>query len=306
MNSLSVSSAVERFLANVRELVSPASWRLYRLYLGRLAARFGNVLLVDLSPADVRAWGKKFHPIQAAKRLTRWAATEALLIPADPLSNLRYPRVGRRLRTLSPEESVRMLRASQGAFRRFVLALGESIARPAELRALTWANIREAGLKPFQLDSLQRGHAFGVLDAFKGRDKRQDGIGLRVIPIGPRLGRLLARLWAKGPELHARVFLNERGRPWTVNAVRCAFRRLRDRVGLGPDWRGERVVAYTLRHTSATAAIVAGVEVGALAGAMGHADVRTTMKYVHLAPAFLAQVVEKMNHVRRTTRRAWK
>ncbi len=62
-------------------------------------------------------------------------------------------------------------------------------------------------------------------------------------------------------------------------------------------------MAYTLRHTAATAAIVAGVEVGALAGAMGHSDIRMTMRYVHLSPAFLAQVLARVQAAKTALRR---
>lgn len=294
MGSITVNAAADRFLEYAATVVAPSTLAGYRHYLGRLVARFGAQDLADLTPADVRAWSGAFHPLQAAKRLTRWAYIDARLVAADPLAALRKGSVGRRLRVLTPAETARILRCAQGALRRLVLSLRESIARPHELRGVRWQQVRTAGLVAAHEEDIRAGRAFFVLDRFKGRDRRRDGIGVRVIPITPRLGRLLVRLRYRSPYSQGHVFLNGRRRPWTVNAVRCAFRRLRVRAGLGADHRGENVVAYTLRHTAATAAIVAGVPVAELAGAMGHADIRMTTRYVHLSPSFLARVVRSL------------
>lgn len=303
MQLVSVRQAVDSFLDFARLTVSPSTLSLYKLYLGRFAGRYGAMPLESLTPALVRGWGSSFHQLQAVQRLTSWATNEARLLTVDPLRGLKKIPVGRRLRTVSPVESVRLRRRSSGALRRFIIALGESIARPHELRAVCWADIRTAGLQSFEVEDLTQGRAFFFLDRFKAKNLRRERFAVRVIPISPRLGRLLARLWRQRPQLDARVFENNRRTPWTVNAVRCAFRRLRVRAGIAADRRGENVVAYTLRHSAATAAIVAGVPVAQLAGAMGHADVRMTMRYVHLSPTFLAQVLERVKEAKAALRR---
>lgn len=81
----------------------------------------------------------------------------------------------------------------------------------------------------------------------------------------------------------AKVFLNEDGRPWTNNALRCRMRRLRDRVGIAPDENGETIVMYTARHSYATAAIASGVSDRRLADLMDHTNPKTTQRYIHLA-----------------------
>jgi len=73
-------------------------------------------------------------------------------------------------------------------------------------------------------------------------------------------GRLLLRLAIAGKEPGATIFVNRLGRPWTWNAVRCRFRRLRVRAGVAVDVNGENAVAYSVRHTSATDAVGAGVK----------------------------------------------
>ena len=92
-----------------------------------------------------------------------------------------------------------------------------------------------------------------VLRDFKARKRRKDKTAVRLILLDDRMLRLLARLARKqlaSPD--AFVFLNAKGQPWSANAVRCRMMRLRKRLGLEPDENGENVVAYTLRHTSAS------------------------------------------------------
>jgi len=295
MGSITVDDLVPKFLEYAAATVAPSTLYGYRHQLEGFLRHFTGRITATLNAAELRTWGRTFHRIQAVQRMTSWGAGEARLLDRDPLAGMRRPATGRRLRTLTLQESARMRRRAQGACRMLVIALGETIARPHELRAVTWQNVFTAGLQPAGDDDLVAGRAFFFLDRFKAQSRRRDQHAVRVIPISPRLGRMLARLRRAGPAPVACVFLNQRRAPWTVNAVRCSFRRLRARAGIVKDYRGENVVAYTLRHSAATAAIVAGVELGALSGAMGHSDVRMTMRYVHLSPSFLAQVLDRVN-----------
>lgn len=303
MHNVSLADAAGKFLAAVAGDVAPATLALYSLYVRRFVQAHGQLELDQVTPAVVRAWGKTYHPVQAVQRFMSWCCREARYIDKNPLEGMRKMPRGRRLRTLSPSELLRIQRLAQPALRRLVLALGESFARPHELRLATWDQVRIAGLQPAKDEDMTAGVAFLFVERFKGQWRRRDATAVRVIPITPRLGRLLVRLRRRRQGLQCHIFENARRRPWTVNAVRCAFRRLRGRAGLGVDGRGENVVAYSLRHTGATAAVVAGVPIAELAGALGHADIRMTHRYVHLSPAFLAEVVKRMEAAKRALRR---
>lgn len=302
MARITVAAAARRFLQAVAGDVAPATLALYRLYVGRFVRQHGKRQLVECSPAIVREWGKTYHPVQAVQRLFSWSHREARLIEINPLEGMRKMPRGRRLRVLELADQVRLRRFAIPPFRELVVALEESFARPHELRNADWPSVRVAGLRPAEDDDLTAGRAFFFFDRFKGDRRRRDSTAVRVIPISRRLGRLLVRLRRRQPEQDGPVFLNHRGRAWTVNAVRCAFRRLRGRAGLVADHRGENIVAYSLRHTGATAAVVAGVPIADLAGAMGHSDIRMTNRYVHLSPAFLKSVVERMEAAKRAAR----
>lgn len=299
MSTVNVADAVQLFLDYSVQEVAATTYCNYNRYLTRLARKYGHLQLDTLTPAFVRQWGRTYHAVQAVQRLMSWAKKEALLIDRNPLEEMRKLPRGRRLRTLTPAENVRLRRAAAPCFRNLLVALGQSIARPGELRRASWGDVRVRGLQPFTREELRAGKAFIFLDQFKARDLMKDRDAIRVIPISPRLGRLLCRLWDRAADRDGPVFTNRLGKRWTHNAVICRLRRLRERMGLGADHRGENVVAYTLRHTGATAAICAGIDLATLSALMGHTDVRMTARYIHLVPDHLADALARVHRRQR-------
>ena len=179
------------------------------------------------------------------------------------------------------------MRAADRTFRRVLLFLRETMCRPQEARVIRWIDAVDVNSVSRRNGSEGRSSTAFSLPTAKGFERRRDQSAERIIPISPRLGRLLERLARKGVTLTDPILKDSKGRPWTNNGVRCRFRRLRVRAGLAADRRGERVVAYTLRHTGATAAAAAGVRDFRLAALLGHVSPRTTERYVHLRPADL-------------------
>jgi integrase len=80
--------------------------------------------------------------------------------------------------------------------------------------------------------------------------------------------RLMGR-HAEGP-----LFRNEDGKPWTGNAVRCRFRRVRKKFGLGGD-----LVAYLYRHAVATDLLEAGTGIAQAAEILGHKGTEMLMRH---------------------------
>jgi integrase len=70
--------------------------------------------------------------------------------------------------------------------------------------------------------------------------------------------------------------------------------RLRKRLGLSRDARGEQLVCYSVRHTGATRAAAAGVRDRILADIMGHTNTRTTARYQHLEVSHLTAAIESI------------
>jgi integrase len=238
-------------------------------------------------PHELEMYKTSWHSVQSVQRLYNWGVKMGLLLE-NPLRSVVKPEAGERQRILTPSESVRLLRATDQDFRSFLFAMRHTIARPQEVRALQWKHLVYQPAPMF------------VLRDFKARNRRKDRkTAVRVIPLDDRMLRLLNRLARRQPTSPDEfVFLNRDGEPWTANAVRCRMVRLRARLGFGPDENGERVVAYTLRHTAATQASVMGVRDKILAELMGHTNTSTTQRYQHPQVEHLADAIRRANRRR--------
>jgi len=294
MGMVSLYRATFRFLRWANANLRPRTVDLYAHYLWRFASDHGDIDLRALTPATVTTWRRRFHAVQAVKRLTAWCHKDERSLRVNPLAGMKKLQTGRRRRVLSRAESARLLRASSPCFRVVLLAMRESICRPQEVRALSWGHLLDVGGGPWSVEALRRGRCFFALPEGKGFERRASADSVRIIPVSPRMGRLLIRLLDRTAAGRDYVFLDSRRRPWSANAVRCRMRRLRVAAGMGVDARGESVVAYSMRHTSATAAIVAGVRLSALADLMGHASTRTTERYVHLSAVDLLDSAKRL------------
>ena len=78
------------------------------------------------------------------------------------------------------------------------------------------------------------------------------------------------------------------GGPVSYKFVLRVFRRLADRAGI------EDVVPHSARHTFASRLDEAGLSVIKIAAMMGHADVKTTMRYVHPERGTMKEAVQKI------------
>lgn len=224
---------------------------------------------------------------RALKRLYKWGASEDL-VPKDPFAKLAIPPCGRRERVLTRPEVRILYLAAPRAFRRLLYIQLHTLSRPGEIRNLTWG----------QIDWNNR---VILLTKFKGQKRRRDKLKARPIPLSLPVVRFLRNMHRKAadPSPEGRVFLSSRyGKPWTANGVRCAMRSARLKAGLNDG--GERVVCYTLRHTGATTAIRAGVELKLVAEMMGHARTATTERYVHLNTADVVGAIDRVSARPRT------
>lgn len=265
----------------------------YRRHIESFIQSVNGKAVEDLRPLDLLKWGKTWHQIQAVQRLFGWATNEAELVQRHPFRKVRKPTPGQRKRTLSRGQLANLCRFADACFRGVLLALRETMARPQEVRAMCWEYLKCSAKESSLWDALRNGRAFFALDSFKSKDQRKDRDRPRIILITRRLGRMLWRLAQKRGQLEGPVFLNSQGKPWTTNAVRLRMKRLTKTCGLVADYRGERVVAYTIRHTQATLAAAKGLRDRLLAEIMGHTSTRTTARYQHLDADHLQAAWEK-------------
>lgn len=293
---------IELFIEWGRKNLAPGTVANYDRHLRRFAAAVSQVPIKDLKKFHATSWENRFHPLQAVKRLFSWSVTDAEVLERSPFENVRLPALGQRKRILTPKEAVRMLRTASPPFRRYLIALRESVARPQEIRAATWDHVFPKLDRIELVKHLPTGRCRLIFDEYKARKRRSDPSAPRIIPLPPRLGRMLARLLIGRPDAHGSIFRNTIGRPWTNNAIRCQMRHLRKRLRIVPDHRGERIVCYTLRHTSATEACSLGMRDRMLADIMGHTSTRTTARYLHLSQDHLTTAMIDLHKKRRERR----
>ena len=255
----------------------------YRPYIQRfLDAVGGSRVASAILPIELERIKRGWHSVQTIQRLYNWGVKMGL-VSKNPFLGIERPEPGGRQRTLARLELAQLLRGTDRPFREFLIALRRTIARPQEIRAVQWNNLIRGPVPMF------------LLREFKTRRQRKQGrFAVRRIPLDAFMMRMLERFErGRKPSPAAHVFLNRLGRPWTGNAVRCRMRRLRRKVGLGPDINGEEVVAYTLRHTGGSQACVNGVRDKRLAELMGHTRTSTTERYLHLDADHLHEALEQ-------------
>ena len=190
-----------------------------------------------------------------------WSEQEGL-IGTNPIKHVKKPAIRRRERLVTNDEKKQILTAIKDqVFKNFVFAMQETGARPSEVAHVTAdaCNLRE-----------------GVWVLQKHKTVKKVGKP-RVIYLTPAMLELTEHLIAKNPT--GSLFRNTRGKPFTKNAIRCRFRRLRKN---NPNLAG--VVAYCYRHSFATNALVNGVGIAQVAELLGHSSATMVLKhYSHLA-----------------------
>lgn len=114
----------------------------------------------------------------------------------------------------------------------------------------------------------------------------------RTIPISGTCLDVLRRLQdARKSEADAYVFIGEKnGDKLDESYVSKRFKKYVDFAKLSDD-----LTFHSLRHTFITWGIQAGVPVPVMQTLAGHADISTTMQYVHVAGGDLHDAVMKMN-----------
>ena len=263
LDRLTVLQICKAFMVYSHENHTPDTIDRSERFLRQFCHAFGRCKAAAVKPANVEAWlnAKKSVPVGRSKngeprkrRQLRWASStknsvvcllrsvfnwavgEELLLK-NPLKKLRKPPMGRRERILTPDERRAILSSIKDRpFKMYWYALSNTGARPGEVARVTAADV-DLGRHRWKLT--------------KHKTAKRTGKP-RIIVMVPSVEKLCARLMREHPE--GPLFLNSRGKPFTRQAIRCRFRRIREKLGLGPG-----VVAYTLRHTYVTEALVNGV-----------------------------------------------
>jgi integrase len=271
--TLLIGELAEKFFAWCGRHRSPATQAFYRTRLRKFCENFRPRELATLTPLEIdehlalagagMSDSTRHHDVVALERLQKFAL-EHKLLDKPVFGKLEKPRVGRRDRVPTPAETEAILAQASPAFRLIYAALRQCGARPGELCRATIADVDRAN-RVITLKEHKTAHSTGMV---------------RRIPIGKNLGELLDQ--AIGARTEGPVFLSPTGRAWQVANLSRTYSRLRDNAGLPRD-----LVLYLARHECGTKICrEKGIEYARRL--LGHANITTTQRYMHLDESELA------------------
>jgi integrase len=234
------------------ESITPEEIERWRRSLTGLSNRSKNKLLIQLHGIFRRAQ-------------TVWG------LPANPLARVeKHPmRASGDIHVFSPEEVWALVRAAasdqDGAL--FLTAAFTGL-RMGELLALRWRDVDFAGATI----RVRASYAGGTLTTPKSGK-------VRAVPMAPDVATVLAQLggrsdWVGEDDL---VFVGEAGSYVDGSALRRRYKDALARAALRP------LRFHDLRHTFGTR-MIAKADIRRVQEWMGHADIQTTMRYLHYAP----------------------
>lgn len=171
---------------------------------------------------------------------------------------------------LSPDEANRLIRATcDQPWRAMITVALRTGLRVGELVALDWSDV-----------SLETETLTVRRSAFKRQIVSTKSNRIRHIPLTREAQHVLRAIeQPSGPVFH------QGGKPLDDQIARRFLTKLRKQMGFRPlGW-------HVLRHTFASHLVTAGVSIKAVQELLGHSDVRTTMRYAHLAPSALRDAV---------------
>ena len=188
--------------------------------------------------------------------------------PVADVEKLREPRYTD-LEVFSPEEVHALVRAAAGEQDGAIfLTAAFTGLRMGELLALRWRDVDFGG----RVVRVRASYTDGALTTPKSGK-------VRSVPLGGEVAAALARLgsrsrWSGDDDL---VFANELGGFIDGSALRRRYKAALDRAGL------RRLRFHDLRHTFGTR-MIGRADILRVKEWMGHANVQTTMRYLHFAP----------------------
>ncbi len=256
--------------------VKASTLREYRHTVDRLVRGIGDVAIEDVTPQMLERWKGSLTCSNrtTAKYLVNLhgifkRAMKVWGLPRNPVLDVERPRtrVSDDLEAFSPEEVWALVRAA-GSAQDAALFLTAAFTglRMGELLALQWRDVNFSG----QAIRVRRSYNIhgGVGTPKSGK--------VRSVPMVPEVARALAGLGSREEFVGEEdlVFPNDLGRFQDASSLRVRYKSALARAGLRP------LRFHDLRHTFGTLA-VRRAEVPAVQAWMGHANIQTTMRYVH-------------------------
>lgn len=281
-----------QFLETVKNALRPSSVRGYRTSLETLAP-FHKKRLDEISATEIEEFRRKrleagrsrptVNRDLAFLRLTLAAAVRQDLLPTTPFMQrkVKFLKEHGRERILNFEEERKYLAAATQPLRDVATLILEMGLRPGEVFSIRCEDVHFHAAPPFV-------HIpFG---------KTENAV--RDIALTERAGEVLSRRVAAAEKKNGQYVFPLRvgnGYDWTrpMNEIEPAHLAALRASKIKPPFR-----PYDLRHTYGTRASEGGTDSLSLMRLMGHADLKTTLRYVHLSKRHLAEAQKRIEKYR--------
>jgi integrase len=282
---VTVADACDEFLAYVeRERQrKPSTLRDYRSILdNHVRPVLGDVPLEELTSEGVEDWAARLGATDTMSNRTKTKvivvfhgvmerARRVHKLPSNLVADIEKPRTAPRteIQVFSPEEVLALVRAAEGEQDAAIyLTAAYTGLRQGELLALRWRDIDFTGSYVRVVASYTNGH---LTTPKSGK--------VRSVPMAPDVASALARLASRSgfTDPDDLVFSGAVGTHLDASALVKRYRAALRRAGL------RRLRFHDLRHTFGTR-IIAKADIRRVQEWMGHANIETTMQYLHYAP----------------------
>jgi integrase len=267
-----------RYIEHDRER-KPSTVAGYRAIVrAQLIPAFGDVPVEEITTPMIESWiaGVDRSASTRTKALVLMhgifqRARKLYGLPVNPVADVENPPTRRSgdIEVFSPEEVMALVRAAVSEQDAAIyLTAAFTGLRRGELLALRWRDVDFAG----QVIRVRASYAEGQLTTPKSGK-------VRSVPMAADVAKALAKL---GQRPHRTgdddlVFLGDWGGYVDGSALRRRYAAALKRAGL------RRLRFHDLRHTFGTR-MIAKADIRRVQEWMGHADVQTTMKYLHYVP----------------------
>ena len=254
---------------------------LKRYFEGKWLDEITRGMVEDFKLARVqeKRWGEEKERAVSCATVNRALATLRLLFnyaercgyqTPNPVKGVEFYKEPRHIRTISLEEEIAYFAAASQPLKDVASIILDTGMRPDEVFRLEFANV----------DFSQRSifNTFGKTPA-----------ATRKLTMTDEVYSILKKRTVSAKSKYVFPSPADPGRP--IGRVHKAHYGAVDRAGIKP-----RFILYDLRHTYASRAVMAGVDLPTLAALLGHTSITMTMRYVHPAEEHKKEAAGKLDN----------
>jgi integrase len=298
-----LTEALDRYLGSVTPRKRPATQRSENLSAKNLKDAMGKYSLLQITPEKVAAYrDERLQTLAADSVRIELALLSNLFNIAErewsftgldnPVRRIKKPRVSEgRCPVLSEEKIVQLLeeckKSNSKLLYPFVLLALHTGCRSMELRGLRWSQV-----------NLAEGYISLVGSETKPHRSR-------TVPLTAAARDLLTGMAQQVDkdrvvDLHGRssgLVFPARGKPQESRDMHMAFNRAVRAAGLGKLPGVGKLRIHDLRHLCGTFLVMNGVDLETVRDILGHKDLSTTQRYLHMVNEHKKGAISKIGHL---------